>query len=72
MTELQAIEIGYFITLSGQDIADLAAFAADAEQQQTYSLADVPDQMESWFLSAPYWLEDDWPQHWNPETERFE
>lgn len=50
MAELQRMEIGYQVDLTGQDVADLAAFAAAPEVQDTFSLADVPVPMQDLFL----------------------
>ena len=62
MAELQAIELGYFIELSGEEIGHLAAFASDPAAQQGLTIEDVPEPMRDWFLDEPYWVEQDWPE----------
>ena len=63
MTALQAIELGYVIDLSAQDIADLAAFAASPEEQQLLTLDATPAGMRDWFLDEPHWRSDDWTEY---------
>jgi mono/diheme cytochrome c family protein len=60
MTALQMMQRGYVITLDGQDIADLAAFAASPEERALLTDASVTDEMRSWFLSEPYWTQGEW------------
>ncbi len=62
MLELQAIELGYQIELTSQDLADLAVFANDAGMQSDFSLEDVPEPMWDWMLNEPYWEDENWPQ----------
>lgn len=61
MTELQAIELGYQIELSGPELGHLAAFATTPQAQTDFSIASVPEPMRDWLLDEPYWEEDDWP-----------
>ena len=63
MTALQAIELGYVIDLSAQDIADLAAFAASPQEQQLLTLDATPAGMRDWFLDEPHWRSDDWTEY---------
>ena len=63
MTALQAIELGYVIDLSAQDIADLAAFAASPEEQRLLTLEATPAGMRDWFLDEPHWRSDDWTEY---------
>ncbi len=42
MAELQEKELGYRIFLAGQDLADLAAFAYDRNEQKKLTIHDVP------------------------------
>ena len=63
MTALQAIELGYVIDLSAQDIADLAAFAASPEEQRLLTLDATPAGMRDWFLNEPHWRSDDWTEY---------
>lgn len=60
MSELQAIELGYQITLTGQDIADLAAFATLPAAQKDFTINEVPEPMRGWFLDQPYWENEGW------------
>ena len=62
MLELQNLELGYEIQLDGSEIADLAAFAASAETQQSFSVDDIPEIMRPLMIDEPYWMEDDWPE----------
>ena len=61
MLELQAVELGYQILLTAQEMADLAAFAGDAEAQATFNLEEVPEPMREWMLDEPYWENEGWP-----------
>jgi len=61
MLELQNLELGYEIKLDGSEIADLAAFAASAETQQSFSVDDIPEIMRPLMIDEPYWMGDDWP-----------
>ncbi len=62
MLDLQAIELGYQIELTSQDLADLAVFANDAGMQSDFSLEDVPEPMWDWMLNEPYWEDENWPE----------
>lgn len=48
MLALQNSEFGYQIELSGQDIADLAAFAESHDQQRDFSEDEIPEVMQGW------------------------
>ncbi len=63
MTALQSIELGYVIALEGQDIADIAAFAASSEERTLLTLQSVPSAMQDWFLDTPYWRSKDWSEY---------
>jgi len=63
MSALQSIELGYVIELDGQDIADLAAFAASSEERLLLTLDSVPAAMQDWFLNSPYWRTDGWSEY---------
>ncbi|MDH3663836.1 MAG: cytochrome c [Alphaproteobacteria bacterium] len=67
MIELQAFELGYQIELTGEEIGDLAAFAASPEAQYGFSMADIPDAMHSWIIEKPYWMGDGWPESFEEE-----
>lgn len=63
MTALQSIELGYVIDLDGADIADLAAFAASAEEQSLMTLESVPASLRDWFIDDRYWDSADWTDY---------
>ncbi len=67
MLELQALELGYQIELSGDEIADLAAFAASSEAQRTFSMEEIPETMRDWIIEKPYWMGDGWPETFEQE-----
>ncbi|MEL7030546.1 MAG: hypothetical protein AAGL49_15375, partial [Pseudomonadota bacterium] len=62
MSELQAIELGYQIELSGQELGHLAAFATTPKAQETFSIDRIPEPMRDWLLDQPYWEEEEWPE----------
>jgi mono/diheme cytochrome c family protein len=68
MQELQAIELGYRIELTGNEIGDLAAFASDPAAQKGFSIDEVPDLLKDWFIDEPYWEQGEWPE---TDTWRF-
>ncbi|MEO0697513.1 MAG: cytochrome c [Pseudomonadota bacterium] len=57
MTALQKTELGYQIELSAQEIADLAAFAADPSEQKHLKADHLPAGLEEWVLNAEAWSE---------------
>ncbi|MGI9416924.1 MAG: c-type cytochrome [Geminicoccaceae bacterium] len=67
MIELQALELGYQIELTGKEIGHLAAFTASPEAQRGFSLQDVPDTMRSWIIDKPYWMGEGWPESFEQE-----
>ncbi|WP_282609799.1 c-type cytochrome [Pelagibius sp. Alg239-R121] len=62
MLELQAVELGYQIELTAEELADLSVFASDKGAQAGFVLEDVPEPMWDWMLNEPYWEEDNWPE----------
>ncbi len=62
MQELQSIELGYRIDLTGNEIGDLAAFTSDPAAQQGFSIDEVPDLLKDWFIDEPYWEQGEWPE----------
>ena len=73
MLELQAVELGYQIELSGKDIADLAGFVGDRATQESFSIDDVPEPLRDWMLDIPYWEEQqDWPETLPKDYPEFE
>ena len=67
MIELQALELGYQVELTGDEIGDLAAFAASPKAQRGFSMADIPDAMHGWIIEKPYWMGDGWPESFEQE-----
>lgn len=67
MIELQAFELGYQIELTGEEIGDLAAFAASPEAQRRFALQEIPDAMQSWIIDKPYWMGEGWPESFEQE-----
>ena len=53
MIVLQNMELGYQIDLTGQEIADLAAFANDLDEQKEFSEKEIPDLINEWMLQEP-------------------
>ena len=50
MIELQEMDLGYQIQLTGDELAHLAAFAADPEEQKKLLEEQVPELMREWYL----------------------
>jgi mono/diheme cytochrome c family protein len=67
MLELQSLELGYQIELSGDEIADLAAFASSPKAQQDFSMEEIPESMRDWLVQKPYWQGDGWPETFEQE-----
>ncbi len=67
MIELQALELGYQIELTGEEIGHLAAFAASPEAQRGFSPKEIPDAMQSWIIDKPYWMGEGWPESFEQE-----
>ena len=44
MTTMQEEELGDVISLTGQELADLVAFAHDAEEQEKLTQSQIPEQ----------------------------
>jgi mono/diheme cytochrome c family protein len=62
MQELQSLELGYRIQLSGGEIGDLAAFVSGRAAQKGFSIDEVPDLLRDWFIDEAYWDEGEWPE----------
>jgi len=50
MIELQEMDLGYQIQLSGDELAHLAAFANDPAEQKKLLEEQVPELMREWYL----------------------
>ncbi len=57
MIRLQQMELGYQINLGAQDIAHLAAFAGDPEEQRKLTLDQVPEDVQNSFLNEFMWID---------------
>ncbi len=60
MIELQAVELGYSISLTADEIGDLAAFAADRAQQEALTVDDLPETIKNGLLDEQFWEIEDW------------
>ena len=67
MIELQALELGYQIELTGEEIGHLAAFAASPEAQRRFTMQSIPETMTPWIIEKPYWMGDGWPETFEQE-----
>lgn len=54
MAELQAMEFGYQVELTGSEIADLAAFAATPSAQVGFSEDEIPELIRGWTVDEPF------------------
>lgn len=54
MIVLQEMELGYQIELTGEEIAHLAAFAADAQLQTGFRESDIPEVIRDWMVDEVY------------------
>lgn len=52
MVVLQALEFGYQIQLTGEEIADIAAFVSDDDQRNAFDEDDVPEEFRGWTIDA--------------------
>ena len=50
MIELQEMDLGYQIRLTGEELSHLAAFAADPAEQKKFNEDQVPELMREWYL----------------------
>jgi len=62
MVEFQSLELGYVIDLTGEDIADLAAFAASRSEQKKLLDSAIPEPMRSSILDERFWETEDWSE----------
>ncbi|MCC9625590.1 c-type cytochrome [Thalassospira sp. MA62] len=53
MLRLQQADLGYQIDFSGQDIADIFAFVQNAELQESFTEADLPDHIREIIDNGP-------------------
>ena len=50
MIELQEMDLGYQISLTGEELSHLAGFAADPAEQKKFNEDQVPELMREWYL----------------------
>lgn len=67
MVWLQTLELGYQLDLTGEDIAHLAGFAADYDEQVRFTENQVPGRILDSLLDEPYRRPEDWI--WEPDPE---
>lgn len=67
MVWLQNYELGYQINLTGEDIAHLAGFASDADEQAKFEENQVPGRILELLLTEPYIRPEDWQWETEPE-----
>lgn len=60
MIELQAVELGYSIFLTADEIANIAAFAADRIEQEELTPDQLPDNIRDGLLDEQFWEMEDW------------
>ncbi|MBB5519638.1 c-type cytochrome [Amphiplicatus metriothermophilus] len=72
MIELQSVELGYTINLTGEEIAHLAAFAADAVEQKKLSADQIPEPMRDLLLDERFWEVEDWDEFLREGREGYE
>ncbi|MEX6632032.1 c-type cytochrome [Hyphococcus lacteus] len=60
MVELQSIELGYTIHLTADEIADIAAFAADRDAQKGLTPDSLPQNIREGLLDQRFWEMEEW------------
>ncbi len=63
MIELQSVELGYTIYLTADEIAHLAAFAADREAQRQLTPDTLPENIRNGLLDQRFWEMEDWDDY---------
>ncbi len=72
MIELQSVELGYTIYLTADEIADLAAFAADREAQKALTPESLPESVRAGLLDQRFWEMEDWEDFLRAGREGYE
>lgn len=72
MIELQSLELGYTIHLTADDLANLAAFAGDVDEQKKLSIEEVPEMVRDSFLDERFWEVEDWDEFLEKGQEGYE
>ncbi|MBI1366668.1 MAG: c-type cytochrome [Alphaproteobacteria bacterium] len=60
MIELQSLELGYTISLTASDIANLAGFAGDIDEQRKLTIDAAPEPMRDSLLNERFWEKENW------------
>ena len=63
MVSLQRLELGYQIDMDSQDLADLAAFAASADEQALLTMESLPTGYANWFVDGRFWDNEEWGEY---------
>lgn len=69
MIELQSIELGYVLSLTGQEIADLAVFAGNIDEQRKLTAEQIPEGIRDSLLDERFWEMEDWSEFLNKGQE---
>lgn len=72
MIELQSLELGYTVSVTGQNIADLAAFAASIEEQRKLTADQIPEGMRDSLLDQRFWETENWDEFLRKGQEGYE
>jgi mono/diheme cytochrome c family protein len=72
MIELQSLELGYMVSVTGQDIANLAAFAANIDEQRKLTADQIPEGMRDSLLDERFWEMEDWDDFLRKGQEGYE
>ena len=67
MVWLQTLEMGYQIDLTGDDLAHLAGFLQDVDEQARFTEDTLPDHVREALLTELYRRPEDW--RWEPEVD---
>ena len=54
MFVLQEMELGYQIDMTGEELAHIAGFVYDLEEQKRFSDDDVPELIRDWMTDTTY------------------
>lgn len=72
MIELQSIELGYTIDMTADDIAHLAAFAADRDEQKNLTVEALPQELRDSLLDERFWEVEDWDEFLESGQEKYD
>lgn len=72
MIELQSLELGYVVEVSADEIRDLAAFAASADEQSRLTKDDLPESLADAVLNDDFWEAEDWREFLRSGQEAYD